>query len=113
LVVPPGHPRALRAALRGLAQDTAKLERLQVASRHAAQALTWDRCVASYEGVLLDAVRSRYAQLHGLMMLPELDEPGPPWAISTAAADLRSGLPPGLHSVPGPEVRASAAEFGR
>jgi glycosyltransferase involved in cell wall biosynthesis len=113
LVVPAGDPGALRAALRGLAQDTAQLERLQVASRHAAQAFTWDRCVTSYEGVLLDAVRSRYARLHGLMMLPELDEPSPPGTTSTPAADSRSGPPPGLHSVPRPEVRASTTELGR
>ena len=66
LVVPAGDAGALRAALRGLALDTARLERLQAASRLAAQALTWDRCVASYEGVLLEAVCSRYARLHGL-----------------------------------------------
>ena len=44
-LVVPATLGALRAALRGLAQDTARLERLQRASRLAAQALTWDRCV--------------------------------------------------------------------
>jgi glycosyltransferase involved in cell wall biosynthesis len=98
LVVPPGEPDALRAALRGLAQDPVQLERLQDASRHASQALTWDRCVASYEGVLLEAVRSRYARLHGLRSLPELDEPGLPWVIS---------------ALPVPEMSPSAAELRR
>ncbi len=74
LVVPPGDAGALRAALRGLAGDPAQLDRLQAASRLAARALTWDRCVASYEEVLLTAVRSRHARLYGLMVSPELDE---------------------------------------
>lgn len=73
LVVPPGDAGALRAALRGLARDPAQLERLQAASRLAAGALTWDRCVASYEGILLAAIRSRRARLHGVMVLPEPD----------------------------------------
>jgi rhamnosyl/mannosyltransferase len=77
LVVPPGDPRALRAALRGLADDAARLDRLADASRRAAQALTWDRCVACYERVMLDAVRGRYARLHGVARLPELDGDGP------------------------------------
>ena len=75
LVVPPGDPNALRTALRGLACDGARLEQLQDASWLAAQTLTWERCVTSYEQVLLDAVRSRYARLRGLAILPELDEP--------------------------------------
>jgi rhamnosyl/mannosyltransferase len=73
LVVPPGDPAALRAALRGLASDAALLERLGAASRRAAQGLTWDRCVASYEKVMLEAVRGRYARLHGIAMLPQLE----------------------------------------
>ena len=28
-----------------------------------------------YESVLFDAVRSRYAHLHGIAMLPEIDRP--------------------------------------
>jgi rhamnosyl/mannosyltransferase len=75
LVVPPGDPEALRAALRGLASDSALLDRLAAASRRAAQALTWDRCVTSYEKILIEAVRGRYARLHGVPMLPALDEP--------------------------------------
>ena len=75
LVVPPGDPDALRTALRGLACGGARLEQLQDASWLAAQTLTWERCVASYEQVLLNAVRSRYARLRGLAILPELDEP--------------------------------------
>lgn len=73
-LVTPGDPGALRKALRGLARDVARLEELQVASWLAAQTLSWERCIASYEGVLLDAVRSRYAQLHGLAILPEVDQ---------------------------------------
>ncbi len=124
LVVPPGDADALRAALRGLALDTAQLERLQTASRHAAQALTWDRCVSSYEGVLLEAVRSRYARLHGRTIvpdLPELDEPRPLRTISALYADPRSGTLPGPHPVPAPlvlpvpisEASVSAAERRR
>ena len=75
LVVPPGDPDALRAALRGLACGGARLEQLQDASWLAAQTFTWKRCVASYEQVLLDAVCSRYARLHGRATLPELGEP--------------------------------------
>jgi glycosyltransferase involved in cell wall biosynthesis len=114
LVVPAGDPQALRAALRGLAQDTGRMERLQVASRLAAQALTWDRCVASYEGVLTEAVRSRYARLHGLTILPELDEPEPWWAIPAPGADpWNDGLLPARQPLPVPEVSASIAELGR
>jgi glycosyltransferase involved in cell wall biosynthesis len=113
LVVPAGDAGALRAALWGLASDTAQLERLQAASRLAAQDLTWDRCVASYEGVLLEAVCSRYARLHGLTIVPELDEPGPQWAISVPDADPLSGSWPGRQPVSVPEVSASTAELGR
>jgi hypothetical protein len=113
LVVPAGDAGALRAALWGLASDAAQLERLQTASRLAARALTWDRCVASYEGVLLEAVCSRYARLHGLTILPELDEPGPQWAISEPDPDPMSGSWPDGHPVSVPEVSASTAELGR
>jgi glycosyltransferase involved in cell wall biosynthesis len=74
VVVPPRHSKALRQALRELADDVQRLEHLQVASWLAAQTHTWERCVASYEEVLLDAVRSRYARLHGLAILPEVDK---------------------------------------
>ncbi len=104
LVVPPGDAGALRAALRGLARDTARLERLQRASRLAAQALTWDRCVTSYEGVLMDAACSRYARLHGLTTLPELDEPDPWWAIPAPDADPQSSWLPDRHPVSIPEM---------
>jgi len=113
LVVPAGNPDALRAALRGLARDTERLERLQAASKLAAESLTWERCVASYEGVLLGAARSRYARLHGLTILPELDDMGPLWANSAPDAGLLNGSWPGPHPVPGPEVSASTAELGR
>ena len=104
LVVPAGDADALRAAMRGLARDPARLERLQGASRLAAGALTWDRCVASYEGVLLAAVRSRYARLHGLMVLPERDE---------RQLDAREPDEPRHHLVPVPEMSGSTAEPGR
>jgi rhamnosyl/mannosyltransferase len=113
LVVPPGNPDALRAALRGLALDTERLERLQAASRLAAEDLTWDRCVASYEGVLLDAARSRYARLHGLTILPELDDMEPLRANPASDAGLLNGSRPGPHPVPVPEVSATTAELGR
>jgi len=74
LLVPPGKPRALRDALRELWRDGDRLEKLQEDSWLAAQALSWERCVASYENVLVDAVRSRYARLHGVAALPEVDQ---------------------------------------
>jgi rhamnosyl/mannosyltransferase len=74
LVVPPRDPKALRQALRGLADDEARLKHLQVESWLAAQTRTWERCVTSYEEVLLDAVRCRYARLNGFAVLPEVDE---------------------------------------
>ena len=74
LLVRPGDPWSLREALRDLASDATRLEELQLASWFAAQTMSWDRCVTSYEEVLVDAVRSRYARLHGLAMLPEVDE---------------------------------------
>jgi rhamnosyl/mannosyltransferase len=113
LVVPPGDSDALRAALWELAGDTEQLDRLRTASRLAAEPLTWDRCVASYEGVLLEAARSRYARLHGLTALPELDDAGPRRANSAADAGLRNGSRLGPHPVPMPEVSAGNAEFGR
>ena len=138
LVVPPGNPGALRAALRGLAEDRARLERLQAESMLAAQSLTWDRCVAAYEGVLFEAVYSRYARLHGLRALPELDEPRPlisapetdlrngsvletdlrNGSMPEPEADLRNGSLPGWSPVPAtririPEASASGGEPGR
>ena len=73
VLVPPGDPGALSAALVGLADDSDRLEGLQSDSWLAAQALSWERCIDSYENVLFDAVRGRYAQLHGIAMLPEID----------------------------------------
>lgn len=74
MIIPPQDSNALRQALRELAGDAARLEHLQVASWLASQTLTWERCVTSYEEVLLDAVRCRYARLHGFAVLPEVDE---------------------------------------
>jgi glycosyltransferase involved in cell wall biosynthesis len=71
LVVRPGDAAALRGAFRQLASDPERLEQLQHASLRAAQVLSWDRCVASYEQLFLEAVRGRYARLHGLAILPE------------------------------------------
>jgi rhamnosyl/mannosyltransferase len=73
LLVPAGRPGALRSALRELWCDSARLDRLQGDSWLAAQSLSWERCVASYEDVLTDAVRSRYARRHGLAVVPGLD----------------------------------------
>ena len=73
VLVAPGDPGALRDALTGLADDSERLEDLQANSWLAAQALSWERCIESYESVLFDAVRSRYAQLHSIAMLPEID----------------------------------------
>jgi len=81
------------------ARDTVQRERVQAASRFAAQDLTRDRSADSYEGVLLEAVCGRYARLHGTTIVPELDEPGPQWAISVPDAV--------------PELPAGTADFGR
>lgn len=77
LLVRPGDPASLRQALRGLANDVARLEELQLASWLAAQTLSWERCVSRYEEVLLEAVVSRYARLHGLAVMPEPVEQEP------------------------------------
>jgi glycosyltransferase involved in cell wall biosynthesis len=74
VLVAPGDLGELRTALAGLADDNDRLESLQANSWLAAQALSWERCIDSYESVLFDAVRSRYAQLHGIAMLPEIDQ---------------------------------------
>ena len=74
LVVRPGDAAALRGAFRQLASDPERLEQLQHASLRAAQVLSWDRCVASYEQLFLEAVRGRYARLHGLAILTETTE---------------------------------------
>lgn len=71
LLVRPGRPGALRDALCDLWRDPAQLGKLQEDSWLAAQSLSWERCVASYEDVLVDAVCRRYARLHGFAMLPE------------------------------------------
>ncbi|HUK72324.1 MAG TPA: glycosyltransferase family 4 protein [Streptosporangiaceae bacterium] len=113
LVVPPGEPDALREALHGLACDAARLEHLQVASRLAAETLTWERCVTSYERVLLDAVRTRYARLHGLAILPELDEQERPrLVISTPDTDPHNPHPV-IDPYPVPEVPVSPEEWHR
>ena len=73
LVVRPADAEALRAAFQELATDPGRLQQLKRASVEAAKALSWDRCVNSYEQVLLDTVRSRYARLHGMAILPEIN----------------------------------------
>jgi glycosyltransferase involved in cell wall biosynthesis len=75
MLVPPGDPIALREALR--AQDPDQLERLRVASLQRAKTLTWERCVTAYEHVMREAVRSRYARLHGVQTLPDRQQTGP------------------------------------
>ena len=77
MLVPPGDPIALREALRTLAQDPVHLERLRVASLQRAKTLTWERCVTAYERVMREAVRSRYARLHGLPAVPDRAPTGP------------------------------------
>ena len=77
MLVPPGDAVALREALRTLARDPAHLERLRVASLQRAKTLTWERCVTAYERVMREAVRSRYARLHGLPTLPDRAQTGP------------------------------------
>lgn len=72
-VVRPGDVADLRDAFRQLASDPERLHQLKHASQRVAQAHSWDRCVASYEQLFLDAVRSRYARTYGLAMRPEMD----------------------------------------
>jgi glycosyltransferase involved in cell wall biosynthesis len=71
MLVPPGDPVALREALRTLAQDPVHLQRLRVESLQRAKTLTWERCVTAYERVMREAVRGRYARLHGLQTVPD------------------------------------------
>lgn len=73
VVVQPGNEAALREALLELASDPVGLERRREASLYAVQALSWERCVAAYEEVLLDAVRSRYNRLYGHPIVPAVD----------------------------------------
>jgi glycosyltransferase involved in cell wall biosynthesis len=93
VVVPPRDPKALRQALRELADDEARLKHLQVESWLAAQTRTWERCVTSYEEVLLDAARCRYARVNGFAVLPEVDEEecrqaiGDPYAVPEVEND--------------------------
>jgi glycosyltransferase involved in cell wall biosynthesis len=77
MLVPPGDSAALREALRTLAQDPVQLERLRVASLQRAKTLTWERCVTAYERVMREAVRGRYARLHGLPAVPDREQTGP------------------------------------
>jgi glycosyltransferase involved in cell wall biosynthesis len=77
MLVPPGDPIALREALRTLAQDPVHLQRLRVASLQRAKTLTWERCVTAYEHVMREAVRGRYARLHGHPTLPDREQTGP------------------------------------
>lgn len=74
LVVRPGDADALRGALWQLASEPERREQLKHASLRVAQAHSWDRCVDSYEQLFLDAVRGRYARLHGLAVLPGTGE---------------------------------------
>jgi len=113
LVVPPGDSDALRGALQGLACDVARLEHLQVASRRAAEILTWERCVTSYERVMLDAVRSRYARLHGLAILPELDQQERLRVITMPDTDPRNAPRPVVDRYPVPEAPLIAEERHR
>lgn len=102
-VAPPGDAEALRAALRQLADDSGLLAELKKASWKAAQTLSWDRCVDSYEQVLVDAVRSRYARLWGFPMIPEVGEQVPSllgerWTVSEISmAGEASAISAGEH----------------
>ena len=94
VLVLPGDIAELRAALVGLADDNDRLESLQADSWLAAQALSWERCIDSYQSALFDAVRSRFAQLHGIAMLPEIDRQDPGDKEAIPAHDGATG---GLH----------------
>lgn len=75
-VVRPGDADDLRDAFWQLASDAERLEQLKHASQKVAEAHSWDRCVASYERLFLDAVRGRYARQYGLGLLSETDDAG-------------------------------------
>lgn len=72
VVVRPGEAKALRDAFSQLAREPRRLDQLKFASRRAAQALSWERCVASYEQLFVDTVRARSARLYGVAILPEV-----------------------------------------
>ena len=109
LVVPPGDPGALRAALRGLATDHARLTSMQAASLRRAGTLTWERCVAAYEQVMQDAVQCRYTRLHGHAARPGMCMTEPPRAAA------RAGAGPERHAerpAPAPVLVAEGATGG-
>lgn len=74
VLVAPGDSDALRAALPRLVEDPQRLERLQTDSWLGAQAFSWENCIDSYESILFGAVRGRYVRLHGIAMLPGIDQ---------------------------------------
>lgn len=65
LVVEPGDPSELRAALAGLAADRTRLAEMQDASEARAAGLSWDDCVDAYYDTFLAAARRRYRRLQG------------------------------------------------
>ena len=92
LLVSPGNPGALRGALRELACDIPPPGRASgsvMARRAGPQLGTLRRLL---EEVLLDAVRSRYARLHGLAILPEVDQRGRPQILGHLQQGI-SGVP--------------------
>lgn len=108
VLVPPADPAALRDALRGLAADGARLERLRSASLRAAETLSWDRCVTSYERVMLEAVRSRHARLHGLPAAAGHGEPQHLPRIAPAPGELALPRAAGQHLAPAAEAAIGA-----
>lgn len=78
LVVQPGDPNSLRDAFSQLAREPKRLDQLKLASWRAAQTLSWERCVASYEQLFVETVRARSARLHGVAILPEIADSAHP-----------------------------------
>ena len=62
LLVPPGDPAALAAALRALAADPARADRMGAAGRHAAETrFSFDRMVSACERLYLSELARRHA----------------------------------------------------
>ena len=75
VVVPPGDPHALRAALLDLGRDPERLERLRYASVERARALSWTRTADGYERTLVELVAGRRSETQVVPTVEALPAP--------------------------------------